>query len=69
MSFYEEWGFTESPFDTNPLDANDKGEHLFVSRNTEIENLKILIGEIKKWSCIDGANGIGKTSLINVATY
>lgn len=66
---YNDWGFRTSPFQTTPLPANPQGEQLLVGRNSA---LKSLIGKIEapgKLSTIEGLNGVGKTSVVNVASY
>ncbi|CAM2064252.1 hypothetical protein SCOR_02715 [Sulfidibacter corallicola] len=69
MNIYQEWGFTESPFQTKALEADEKGEALLVGRNSEIIKIQRRLHNPPKITSIEGANGIGKTSLINVAAY
>lgn len=66
---FKEWGYVSNPFKTTPLDANEKGLELLVGRNKE--KMK-LINRIKSDSgivTIEGSNGIGKTSIVNTASY
>ena len=66
---YTNWGFKNSPFDTNPLPANEVGEILLVGRNKELRNVEGFLQSPPKSISIEGANGIGKTSLVNVASF
>lgn len=66
---YRALGFTGNPFDTKALQPNDAGEMLIVGREREIGRIVRRIQDGTKMPTIEGANGIGKTSLINVATY
>lgn len=66
---YSDWGFRTSPFQTTPLPASEQGEQLLVGRESA---LRSLIGKIEapgKLSTIEGLNGVGKTSVVNVASY
>ncbi len=69
MNFYQSWGFSESPFQTTPLPASSLGETLLVGRREELNRLKQRICNPPKISTLEGPNGIGKTSLANVASY
>jgi hypothetical protein len=69
MNIYEEWGFSESPFQTTALPASSFGETLLVGRDKELQMLKRRIYNPPKIATIEGLNGIGKTSLVNVAAY
>ena len=66
--FYTDWGFTESPFNTEALEATAEGEKILVGREREITKLGKRLGS-KKITVVEGPNGIGKTSLINVALF
>jgi len=66
---YREWGFDSSPFGTQPVPSSEKGDRLLIGRTSE---LKKVMGRLKnppKHVTVEGPNGIGKTSLVNVATY
>ncbi|AMC35269.1 MarR family winged helix-turn-helix transcriptional regulator [Janthinobacterium sp. B9-8] len=69
MSIYQEWGFKENPFSVSSLGANEEGKALLVGRDKELKKIKILLSIGEKWTCIDGAIGVGKTSLVNVAVF
>lgn len=66
---YASWGFDESPFQPAPLSSDERGERLFVGRETELRDVKIDLHNKGKITCVEGAIGVGKTSLINVAAY
>jgi hypothetical protein len=66
---YKKWGFSDSPFKTTPLQANEKDKNLLIGRDKELTRLEILLSKADKWTVIDGGIGSGKTSLANVATF
>lgn len=66
---YENWGFTGSPFQTTSLPASKFGESLLVGRNPEIASLIRKISSAPKLATLEGLNGVGKTSVVNVACY
>jgi hypothetical protein len=66
---YTKWGFTANPFQQTPLPASADGSRLIVGRNDEIAKLRVLLGAPPKLVTVEGRNGIGKTSVINVAAY
>ncbi len=68
MSF-RDLGFRRNPFDTMPLEANASGKALLVDREREIKRLKNNLYETGLAPTLEGPNGIGKTSLINVALF
>jgi hypothetical protein len=69
MSFYREWGFSDSPFSYRPLDGNEVGKSLLVGRDEEKRKLKIRLRETNKICTVEGNIGIGKTSLVNVVIF
>lgn len=69
MSIYEEWGFFDSPFSHMPLTGNDVGVNLLVGREKEKEKIALRLKSTDKICTIEGDVGVGKTSLVNVATY
>lgn len=66
---YEDWGFSGSPFATTSLAPNALGEKLLVARERELSNLRRRIGSGPKLTTVEGLNGVGKTSVVNVASY
>lgn len=68
-SFYNEWGFSNNPFDTRQLMPNEMGEKLLACRENELTKLIKSLNITTKWICIDGGIGQGKTSLANVAIF
>jgi hypothetical protein len=66
---YSDWGFKAPPFQTTSLPASEIGERLLVGRNKEIGQLISRIESVPKLSTIEGLNGVGKTSVVNVASY
>lgn len=69
MNFYQEWGFIDNPFKTTPLQPNEEGKNLIVGRDVEIKRLTTRIFNPPSLVTVEGLNGVGKTSLINVAIY
>jgi hypothetical protein len=69
MSFYMDWGFSDNPFQTTALPASKLGETLLVGRDSELSQLQLRLCNPPKLPTIEGLNGVGKTSLVNVATF
>jgi len=66
---YEEWGFKGNPFQTTSLPANELGQRLLVGRERELSKLSVRIQSAPKMTTIEGLNGVGKTSIVNVASF
>lgn len=66
---YIDWGFRESPFQTRALSADEAGSRLLVGRSNELSRFGSLLASPSSAITIEGANGVGKTSLVNVAIY
>lgn len=66
---YDAWGLTQSPFQTTSLPPTELGERLLVGRDKELSALISRIKSTPKMSTIEGLNGVGKTSLVNVASH
>lgn len=66
---YNEWGFRSSPFQTTSLPANDLGERLLVGRDTVLKLLMNRIASVPRIATVEGLNGVGKTSIVNVAAH
>ena len=69
MSIYTDWGFTSNPFVQTPLLPDAQGAALLVGREQEEADLKKRLLNAPKLPVLEGANGVGKTSLINVTAY
>lgn len=69
MSIYDEWGFRSNPFETTPLSPDAVGKALLVGRDQELQMLRRRLENPPRIPTIEGANGIGKSSLVNVAAY
>jgi hypothetical protein len=66
---YRNLGFKSDPFDTKALQRGELGEALLVNREKEIAQLIRRVQESDKIPTLEGANGIGKTSIINIALH
>lgn len=66
---YSDWGFRSAPFQTSPLPASEQGERLLVGRDAALRSLMGKIETSGKMPTIEGLNGVGKTSVVNVASY
>lgn len=69
MNIYSEWGFQDNPFSTVALEANEEGNMLLIGREDEIKKIHRRVFLRPKSVTIEGYNGVGKTSLVNVAAY
>ena len=69
MNIYQEWGFSDSPFQVSPLPPSELGSRLLIGREAELRTLKRRLLNPPKIATIEGLNGVGKTSLVNVAAY
>ncbi len=69
MSVWEQFGFRENPYTTSPISASDEGERLLVGREPELRRLLTYLESSSTHPTIEGANGVGKTSLVAVAGY
>lgn len=66
---YASNGFTANPFAVHALGANEVGSRLMIGRDDQIQLVGSKLHEHGKVTCLDGHVGVGKTSLVNVATY
>lgn len=69
MNIYKDWGFYESPFNTGALQPNESGSTLLVGREKEIDQILRRLFNPPASVTVEGLNGVGKTSLVNVALY
>lgn len=51
------------------LEADEVGESLLIGREQELSRLISLIETGPRLPTVEGLNGVGKTSLVNVAAY
>ncbi len=66
---YEEWGFKGSPFETASLPPTEFGAGLLVGRPEATAALRRRIASGNKLATVEGLNGVGKTSVVNVSSY
>ncbi len=66
---YVDWGFSHSPFESTPLPATELGKKLLVGRDDEVKILQRRIQNAPRIPTVEGLNGVGKTSVVNVAAY
>ncbi|XXY45004.1 hypothetical protein WME91_33890 [Sorangium sp. So ce269] len=69
MNIYSAWGFRGVPFQTTALPPTAEGSRLLVGRDTELSALSRRLAAAPKIATLEGPNGIGKTSLVNVAVF
>lgn len=69
MSVWDDLGFSENPFSTSPIPSNEDGRRLLVGREKELKHLQQSITSSANHSTIEGDNGVGKTSLVQVAGF
>ncbi|MCP9850919.1 hypothetical protein [Cyanobium sp. Morenito 9A2] len=69
MNIYQEWGFVDSPFQVTPLPPSELGENLLIGREKELASLSRKLFNPPKIATVEGLNGVGKTSLVNVAAF
>lgn len=68
-TLWDRIGFRESPYATRPIPATREGASLLVGRDAELGRLKNRLKSSSKHPTIEGDNGVGKTSLVSVASY
>lgn len=68
-SHYNEWGFITNPFQPTALHSDKLGIELLVGRGKEKKQLWNRIASNSGIITIEGENGIGKTSLVNVVSF
>ena len=69
MNIYQEWNFKDNPFKTSPLPSEIEGDTLITGRESEITQLTRRIYNQPQIPTLEGLNGIGKTSIINVSIF
>jgi hypothetical protein len=68
-AFYNRWNFSDNPFSARALKADAIGDQLFVGRDDELKRVSFRLAAGDSAVCLDGAVGVGKTSLANIAAY
>jgi hypothetical protein len=68
-NIYRDWGFTDNPFSIMPLPASEAGEKLLIGRESEVAALLRRVATPPNIPTVEGLNGMGKTSLVNVTVY
>jgi hypothetical protein len=66
---YGRWGFRGSPFQQTSLPPDLTGRQLLVGRTKELSMLEDRLRGTRKAVVLEGLNGIGKTSVVNVAAF
>ena len=66
---YGRWGFRSSPFEQSSLPPSELGSQLLVGRDAELHKIQDRLRGTHKAAVIEGLNGIGKTSIVNVAAF
>jgi hypothetical protein len=69
MNVWDRLGFRENLYATPPLPGTAEGSRLHVGRDEEIQELQDHWASYDTHASIEGANGVGKTSLVAVAAY
>lgn len=69
MDTYSAWGFTANPFDVRSLPPDDIGAELLVGRSSELSLLVRRINNPPRLPTLEGMNGVGKSSIVNVAGF
>lgn len=69
FSIWPQFGFTENPYSNLNLPGDEVGDRLLVGRDAEMGQLQRRIGSMGTHPTVEGPAGVGKSSLIAVATY
>ncbi|MBY0587919.1 MarR family transcriptional regulator [bacterium] len=69
MSIYDDWGFSDNPFQTTALPPTQLGCSLLIGRDIELQQLQRRLTNPPKLPTLEGLNGVGKSSLVNVAAF
>ncbi|MFJ8212132.1 hypothetical protein [Streptomyces sp. NPDC096033] len=69
MTIWSDFGFTQSPYDTESLPPTATGERLLVGRERHVARLINRLASSSSHVTIEGEAGVGKTSLITIANY
>ncbi len=66
---WDQFGFSQNPYDHLPIAANAQGERLLVGREDELKKLILRVSGRNAIPTLEGDIGVGKTSIISVAAY
>lgn len=69
FSIWPWFGFRESPYSHEKLSVGEEGDRLFVGRAAEIQAFQMRIGSGGPHATVEGTAGVGKSSLVAVASY
>lgn len=69
MDTYAAWGFNGNPFNVKSLPPDGFGAELLVGRADELALLTRRLNNPPKLPTLEGMNGVGKSSIVNVAGY
>jgi hypothetical protein len=69
MKYWPELGFRGNPYTTLPVPSSEDGDRLLVGRSSELERLLRTVTATATHAVVDGANGVGKSSLVAVAVF
>lgn len=69
MAIWDDLGFGGNPYDARPLRATEEGDQLMIGRDLESRTLRSQIENTTLHPTLEGANGVGKTSLVLVNAY
>ncbi|WKN48310.1 ATP-binding protein [Nocardioides sp. Arc9.136] len=68
-TIWPQFGFRANPYNNLNLPGDEVGDRLLVGRDREVEQLQRRIGSMGTHPTVEGLAGVGKSSLIAVATY
>lgn len=69
MTLWNDYGFRENPYSTKAIPPTEEGAELLVGREGAANRLHRLITSSETHPTVEGANGVGKTSLVQVTAY
>jgi len=69
VTMWEEFGFLANPYWTHPVTVDDEGTRLLLGRDSEVRQLLACLSSTSTHPTVEGALGVGKTSLVGVAGY
>lgn len=68
-SVWEFFGLKDSPYGSDYLPPSETGSRLLVGRDAELTKIRQLLNATKRHIVLEGENGVGKTSMVNVAIH